>query len=166
VTPVKLWGMLAALAIAGCGLAGKQTCPVDADVQAVALNVPDSAVTASSETAALRVGQAVDICMIGSDGCTRVDQRFEFQTDAPAVVSIVMSPSVVSDGCNQLSSTHVYPCCTVRTGRLTALGVGEAQLQAVLLRGSTVEKTAGLVWCTPLGAGAHCRPLTGVQVAP
>ena len=45
----------------------------------------------SSETAALRVGQSVDIGMLGRDGCTRIDQRFEFQTDAPTVVTIAMN---------------------------------------------------------------------------
>jgi hypothetical protein len=86
--------------------------------------------------------------------------------DAPTVVTIAMNASVVSDGCNQLTSTHAYPPGYIRAGRLTAVGAGTARVQAALLRGSSVEKTAGLIWCTPFGAGANCRPLTGIQLAP
>jgi hypothetical protein len=164
---LKLWGALsAALAMAGCGLVEEEGCMVDAHVEAVAVGVPESAVSESAGTAALRVGQTVDICMIGRDGCTRIDHRFEFLTDAPSVVSIETSPTVVSEGCNQLTSTHAYPCCYIRSGRLTAIGPGTARLEAALLRGSAIEETAGLIWCTPFGAGANCRPLIGLRVNP
>jgi hypothetical protein len=156
----------ATLAIAGCGLGNEETCTVDSDVQAVAVGVPDSAVSASSQTAALRVGQSVDVCLIGRAGCTRIDQRFEFETDAPTVVSIATSTGVVSDGCDQLTSTHAYPCCYIRSGRLTAVGAGTARVQAVLRGGGGVEMTGGLIWCPPFGPGAGCRPLAGIEVTP
>jgi hypothetical protein len=164
---MKAWGVLAAtLATVGCGLGDEPPCVVDANVVGAA--VPDSVVDASSARATLRVGQTIDICMLGTGNCTLVDHRFEFQTDSPSVVTLTMNPSTVSAACNELHETNVYPCCTVRTGRLTAVGAGTAHVRAVLLRGSAVEKTGELIWCPRFGAGSSrtaCRPIA-VEVTP
>jgi hypothetical protein len=159
--------LTAMLAIAGCGVLEEGSeCVPNADVVGVA--VPDSVVDVALARAVLRVGQAVDVCMLGSDGCTWIDQRFEFQSDAPTVARLEMNASVVSDACNELHSTNIYASGIVRTGRMIAVGPGTAHVQAALLRGSRVEKTAGLIWCPRFGPGAFredCRPLV-VEVTP
>src|SRR5262249_20268706 len=122
--------LAATLAIVGC--VDHSPCVVDSDVVGAAL--PDSVVDVSASRATLRVGQLIDFCMLGRAYCTLADQRFEFQSDSPSVVTVTQNPSTVSAACNALHETSVYPCCTVRTGRLTAVGPGTAHVRAVLLR--------------------------------
>ena len=162
---MKLVAMTAAtLAIAGCGAFSEAPCVVDANVVGIAL--ADPGVNRGPGRASLRVGQTVEVCMFGTDGCSYVDQRFEFRSDAPSVVAVTTNPIITSPGCRELLLNYTYPCCEIRVGSLTAVGAGSAQVQGVLSRGGSVEKTAGLIWSPPPPGIGGCQPVTGIDVTP
>ena len=160
----RLAVLSATVALAACGIGGDPPCDVDADV--VGVSVADSMISTDSPNAALRVGETVRVCMLGSNDCTSANQRFDFQSDAPAVVTAANDPQESLVACNELLASHTYPCCAVSVGRLTAIGVGTSHVQAVLFRGSSIEKSAGLIWCPPMGPGGGCRPIAAIEVRP
>jgi hypothetical protein len=161
---LRLWFVVVVVsASAGCG--GEASCVIDSDVVGIAL--ADQRLNTGSTSVALRAGETVEVCMFGSDGCTYIDQRFEFRSDAPAVITATTDATAAPPVCNQLASTHTYPCCPIRSGRLRAVGAGTAHVEGVLSRGSSVEKAEGLMWCPPFGAATGgCRRVEAIDVTP
>lgn len=164
---MRPWAVAAAVGvIAGCGFVSEESsCTVDADVVGIAL--ADQALNTGSVRVTLRVGQATPVCMFGHQSCSLVEQRWEFRSDSPGVATVTTDATAAPPVCNQLASTHTYPCCPIRSGTLTPVGPGTAQVRGVLLRGSSLEKEAGLMWCPPFGPGTEgCRPIAAIDVVP
>src|SRR5262245_3387489 len=154
------------LTSAGCGAPfADPSCSVDADVFGIAM--VDPVVDPGSARAIMHVGQNVEVCMFGKDNCVAADQRFEFRSDTPSVIAATTDPLVTSPACNALNTSRPYPCCVIRIGRVAAMAAGTARIQGVLFRGTSIQKTAELVWCSPNGpgtSGSACRPLAFVEV--